>query len=287
MAAVVNDAVYYLEGFKLFSLKMGRYKIMEELAKSVFVTSVIEKMDTKDTNIRSLGIGSSKGDIESIFTKQLSNHFGKLENTVIEPAEEAIEEYKRLTAKNDWSNVDYSWFNGTFQQFKEHREKEGNATKYHHISSIDTLYYLNNPADDILTMYNMLENGGILMIMIVTDENSYYRIGKRFKGIIPLTTVNCSDVLAVCEESQFQFERYHHECTADITEFISSDDYPREKKVTIDYLTQTVNFKESVSECVYKEVIDYIKSSDFSSKSYDGKILLRNDFDFVLIKKKF
>ncbi|XP_071954197.1 histamine N-methyltransferase A-like [Antedon mediterranea] len=258
---------------------MGRYKVMEELAKSVFVTSVIEKMDTKDTNIRSLGIGSDNGEIESIFTKQLSDHFGKLENTVIEPAEEAIEEYKRLTAKNNWSNVEYSWFNGTFQQFKENLEKEGNATKYHHINSLDSIYHLENPADDIIFMYNMLENGGMLMILVGSDENSYSKIVKRFPDIGPLQTINCSDVLTVCQESQFQFQRYHHECTTDITDFISSDDHPREKKVTIDYLTQTVDFKESVSESLYNKVIDYIKSSD-------GQILLRNDFDVIFIQKK-
>ncbi|XP_071954196.1 histamine N-methyltransferase A-like [Antedon mediterranea] len=225
MATLVDDKVYYMEGFKLHSLKMGRYKIMEELAKSVFVTSVIEKMDTKDTNIRNLGIGSGNGEIESIFTKQLSDHFGKLENTVIEPAEEAIEEYKRLTAKNNWSNVEYSWFNA---------------------------------------------------------ENSYSKIVKRFPDIGALQTINCIDVLAVlavCQESQFQFERYHHECTTDITDFISSDDHPREKKVTIDYLMQTVDFKESVSESLYNEVIDYIKS-------FDGQILLMNDFDVIFIQKK-
>ncbi|XP_071953741.1 histamine N-methyltransferase B-like [Antedon mediterranea] len=285
MVSVQNDAVYYMKGHKLHSLKMGRYKIMEELAKSVFVSSVIEKMDTKDTNIRSLGIGSSKGDIESIFTKQLSNNFGKLGHTAIEPAEEAIAEYKRLTAKNNWSNVDYSWFHGTFQQFKENLENEENATKYHHISSLDSVYYLENPEDDILFMYNMLENGGMLMIMLDSDENSYSRLAQRFPEYIRLKCISSKEVIAICQQCKFEFQHYHHECNSDITDFFLSNILSAEEKIRLDFIMQTVDFKENVSESFYKEVINYIKSSH-CSKLYDGKVLLKNDFDVIFIQKK-
>ncbi|XP_071953498.1 histamine N-methyltransferase-like [Antedon mediterranea] len=271
-----------MEGHKLFSLKMGRFDILKNLAESVFDQFVVKRFTIKD-NIRSLGIGSAIGDIESLYIKRLSNHFQAVENTVVEPNAGAVAEYKSLTVRNDWKNVEYSWFIGTFQQFRV--KVAGNDKKYHHISAIDSVYYLENLADDILFMYDILENGGIMMIMVLSGTNSLSKIDNRFSKLLQANCVTSKDIIGVCEENQLTYECYHHECNNDITDFFSSSPLPQEEKILLDFWIQMKDFEENVPQSIYDEVINFIKSPDCSIHMNE-KVFFRNDFDMFFIEKK-
>ncbi|XP_033122349.1 histamine N-methyltransferase A-like isoform X2 [Anneissia japonica] len=280
--SILNDSAYYLEAYEEFT---SRYdKPIEDLTELVFVKSVVEKIKTKDTKIRMLGIGSSSGRIEIMFIKRLLNRFPTIENTVVEPSAKAIAEYQS-SIKGMWKNVEFSWFNGTFQKFRVQLESAGNNQTFHHINLVDSIYYVDKLKEDIVFMYDRLEQGGIMLIAVESDQGSMYKIKQRYPNLSSeINLVSSTEVIDVCKAHQIPFHLHRHECYVDITELFSSKSITRNEQLLLDFWVQMKNFKENVPESLYEEVIAFIKSPACSEK-LEGKLRFRGDTDMIFIQK--
>ncbi|XP_033122350.1 histamine N-methyltransferase A-like isoform X3 [Anneissia japonica] len=280
--SILNDSAYYLEAYEEFT---SRYdKPIEDLTELVFVKSVVEKIKTKDTKIRMLGIGSSSGRIEIMFIKRLLNRFPTIENTVVEPSAKAIAEYQS-SIKGMWKNVEFSWFNGTFQKFRVQLESAGNNQTFHHINLVDSIYYVDKLKEDIVFMYDRLEQGGIMLIAVESDQGSMYKIKQRYPNLSSeINLVSSTEVIDVCKAHQIPFHLHRHECYVDITELFSSKSITRNEQLLLDFWVQMKNFKENVPESLYEEVIAFIKSPACSEK-LEGKLRFRADTDMIFIQK--
>ncbi|XP_033111322.1 histamine N-methyltransferase A-like [Anneissia japonica] len=282
---ILEDSAYYLESYAAFVSQHNKFNNLLELTESVFVEDVVKQLNTEETNIRMLGIGSSSGRIEIPFIKQLLNRFPNIENTVVEPSADAIVAYQS-SIKGKWNNVKFSWFNGTFQQYREQLESAGNDQKFHHINMVDSIYYVDNVEDDILFMYDKLEKGGIMLIVVQSDQCVMYKLKQQYPSLSPNITQLCStSITDICKTNQIPFHLHHQESYGDITGLFSLDGLTRNEKLLLDFWTEMKDFKKQVPESLYKEVITFIKSPK-CSKEIEGKLMVNTDNDMILIKKQ-
>ncbi|XP_033121344.1 histamine N-methyltransferase-like [Anneissia japonica] len=280
----IFDSAYYLEAYAQFVAGYDKSGTMKVLSESEFVKHVVEQLKTKDTSIRMLGIGSSSGEIEILFIKQLLNRFSTIENTVVEPSTKAITEYQS-TVKGKWNNVKFSWFNSTFQQFREQLESAGNDQKFHHINLVDSIYYVDNLKEDILFMFDKLEKGGIMLIVVQSDQCLMHKIKQRYPELSPESKlVSSTEVIDACKTNRIPFHHHRQEGYADISRLYSHS-FTRNEHMLVDFLVEITNFKENVSEGFYDEVIAFIKSQ-VCSETTEGKMMVHADIDLMFITKQ-
>ncbi|XP_033108545.1 histamine N-methyltransferase-like [Anneissia japonica] len=278
-----EDPAYYIKSYNVFQSRLNKLEIMKELTQTVFVKFVVENLKTQDNKLRTLGVGSSSGHIETALIERLLDRFPDIENTVVEPSEDAVTEYKRLV-NGKFENVEYTWLNMTFEQFCDQLQATENKKKFHHISAIDCMYHLDNFSDALTFLYDKLEEGGIMLIAICSAENGMHKAKVRYSKLPETCFITSTDIMKICHKNKIPYQRYHHACHTDITGLYSSDTVTEEEKLLLDFWIQVKGFKESVTESAYKEAINFIKSPDCSVER-DGKLLLKNDFDLLFIQK--
>ena len=117
--------------------------------------------------------------------KKLQAKFGKIKACVVEPSKELMGKYKNRVTRNDESveDIGYEWHNKTFQEFI------GATQKYHFISAIHSIYFLGGPEEAIKRMYSLLEQGGLILLLVTSGEalNKIKRNSKKKNIYIALT----------------------------------------------------------------------------------------------------
>ena len=104
--------------------------------------------------------------------KQLLQTFPRISNHVVEPSAELSAKYKTYASEHssELKGVDYNWNQLLLQDYKAKRDKEGDQTKFHFISAIHSLYYFDDLGKWLDYLYGLLEEGGLLMVMITAGK---------------------------------------------------------------------------------------------------------------------
>ena len=109
------------------------------------------------------------GDFEIQLITQLLTKHATIQTTVVEPAADHIERFQSLASTGgDLSEVAWDWRRQTLEEYREHRKDISDASKFHLILAIHCLYYVDDLEQSILDMMSCLEDGGLLVIMLVT-----------------------------------------------------------------------------------------------------------------------
>lgn len=113
------------------------------------------------------------GEMDSAMAASLKARFKSVRNVVLEPAAKQLEKYRSLVKSNK-SDFDGIEFDLRQLGIDEYRSQEGDQPrKYHFISTIHSLYYAEDHKDTIRYLYDCLEEGGILLIIVVSGERQF------------------------------------------------------------------------------------------------------------------
>ena len=97
---------------------------------------------------------------------KLMQRYPRINNCVVEPAEDQIVQYKALAQSraHELQGVSFDWRQQTTDQFTE----AGDATKFHFISAIHSIYYVDDVDSSLMYLYDRLEPGGTMLVITVS-----------------------------------------------------------------------------------------------------------------------
>ncbi|XP_072018561.1 histamine N-methyltransferase-like [Amphiura filiformis] len=264
-----------------------------------------EKFGNKRDNepLRVLGVGSSEGYLETLQLKKLTTKFPRISASVIEPSTQRISEYQETKRQksNEITGIEYEWHNQTFQQFVTSKAAR---QKYHFISIINAIYFLGELEDTIKQLYNFLQPGGIIFVVVVKEISGTGLIVKTFPRLaveepnLRTTTeshsvktnhiINSTDVKSVLSKNQMAYSQSSVTDSIDLTTCFTQDEMTPETKLMLDTLTMTVKFSESAPDGIFNDVMDVIKRNTRVEKSDQGddKYYIDNQFDILIISKQ-
>ena len=80
--------------------------------------------------------------------------------------------YKNLISSSgtELQGVDYHWYPQLLEDFKKEREQSGDETKFNFISAVDSLYYVDDIGKWLDYLYSLLDEGGVLMVVLLAGE---------------------------------------------------------------------------------------------------------------------
>ena len=98
-----------------------------------------------------------------------------------------------------------------------------------------------------------------------------------------LKYVNSATIRSSLDRRGIPYTQHHQRSRVDITQCF--DEASEDGRLLLDFLTHVLRFKETASEELQKEVMEYLASSNCSEKTSEGQVLFNNDWDAVVFGK--
>ncbi|XP_041455690.1 histamine N-methyltransferase B-like [Lytechinus variegatus] len=288
LKSLMHDPDYYTKSFHAYAKNSKKFAVLERWGENTFPQLIGDRLANtfpQETNINMLGIGSGSGEMDSSMAASVKARFESVRNVVLEPAAKQLEMYRSLveSKKTDLGGIEFD-----LRQcgMDEYRAQVGDQpSKYHFISAIHSLYYAKDHKDTIRYLYDCLEEGGILLIIVVSDVSGFWRLWDRFTRFQDsvsryLCTTHIRDSLS---SLGITFDESRQASRVDITSCFQegSDD----GELIVDFLSHTVDLRGSASPELYREVVNYMGSEKCAERKEDGSILFNNDWDATIIQK--
>ena len=102
--------------------------------------------------------------------EKLLRRFQRITNLAIEPLEGLSVQYQALIQAKVQvlQGVKFDLRQQTIEQY----EKAGDSTKFHFISAVHSVYYLNDVDKSLMFLYNRLEGGGLILLIILSGGSN-------------------------------------------------------------------------------------------------------------------
>ncbi|KAJ8040241.1 Histamine N-methyltransferase [Holothuria leucospilota] len=251
------------------------------------VVEVLQKMDS----LKILGIGSGKGELDCVNIRRMLTHFSHIDNTVVEPSIEAIQAYKSLISQRSPEHVTSLWHKETFQQYWRRRQSIGATNKFHFISAVHSLYYADKDGKSLGYLIDLLEKDGVMFIVIQNENSGLINLFSEFAEYFrhhpnnPSKLHTTSKVLKYLnEDGRVAHEVIRGRHQIDITSCFESES--SEGSLTLDFLTNVIDFKSTVSSDILQLFLNYMKTPNCSEILSDGRIIFQEKWDAVIVRRK-
>ncbi|XP_072036961.1 histamine N-methyltransferase A-like [Amphiura filiformis] len=291
---ILTDMKHYHKGYAEYCRKTTKWQELQKWTECAeFESNVVTNLSKKlsgqmDQQIRVLGVGSGDGILEIYQLQKLAAKFPKISASVVEPSE-LITKYKDTAGRNPVAdNITFEWHHRTFD---EYLACNGYDKKYHFISVVHAVYFLGDPEVFMKKLYKLLEPGGVLLLILLTDHTGSGSIPLHQSGLKDDTTtnnfVNSSQVKATLEKLQIEYTQSMYTESTDITDFITNDN-SEEGDLLLDFLTYTINFKKSAPDDVRDRMMHHFKQGSRIEKTGDGdeKIYFKATCDILFVTKR-
>ncbi|PIK61285.1 putative histamine N-methyltransferase A [Apostichopus japonicus] len=286
---ICSDPEHYSKAYHAFENLSAKYEEFTNWSQRFFPSAVVDKLHPGLSTLRMLGIGSGAGEAESEMLLQLLKKFHRIENTVVEPSEERILEYKTSVSNDDklLKFVDFKWENQTIGEYQRMtRTREQEPERFHFISALHCLYHVKDPSDTIKFMYDSLESGGIMMVVLSTGDSGFGELWSRFPVLAMGNNyfhLHSGHVKSTLDWMNVPHYSFHGRAFLDITSCYH--DQSTQSDLALDFITSIVNFREWATPTLEEEVLDFLKTSNCSKISSDGKIMFHDKWEAVLAIK--
>ncbi|XP_066289632.1 histamine N-methyltransferase-like [Branchiostoma lanceolatum] len=283
-----SDAERYLEAYQVFLEKCESEEettkrwLQEEGPGLVARCKVPAK-----TSFNVLGMGSGAGHFDALILHAALDKYDQVFCRVVEPREEDINQFKNLVDDDErLKTVAFEWHQQTDEEYFE--ETFNDDTKFHIVHAIQLLYYVDDLAGCIKHMYRQVAEGGLLVIIHLSDQTGCSNLMKKMNTFVPddgdeqtpyRTTAHIKEVL---DKLQLQYTTDRLNVNTDITEcFVPGSETG---VLLLDFLTHTPHFSDTVDPGDQQEITDYIRGPDCSVER-DGQILFNNSSEIIVIQK--
>ncbi|XP_072169625.1 histamine N-methyltransferase-like [Diadema setosum] len=287
---LMDDPDYYTKTFHVFAKRSENIEILAKW-EDKFLPGVVERLVERlpsDSTVRMLGIGSGSGEVDSSMAAMIRARFKAVHNTVIEPAASQLDMYRKLIAdgKEQFAGIDFELHQDTLDEYRRKLSETGVHPKYHFICAIHSVYYVDDLIDTIRYLHDCLEDGGMLLIVIISDTSGTWRFWQRY--------------------TRFQDKNSPYMCTRDLRDVFNANGIPftvirqpshfiditscfdhdsEEGNLLVDFLSQVCDLRGSVTQEVHQEVLDYLGSAECSERKDDGTVLFNDDWDAIIVQK--
>ncbi|XP_038075164.1 histamine N-methyltransferase-like [Patiria miniata] len=285
LQSLLSDPSHYAKAFKVFCARSDKLRVFSDWVDGVFSEAVVGKLQATldgQEELRVLGVGSGSGEQDCVMLEQLKKRFSLVNNRVVEPSDKMLVQYKALAQykTHELQGVECDFRQQTLEQY----QKAGDATKFHFISAVHCMYYLDDYDSSLEYLYNCLIPGGAILVILKSENNGWNRFLDRFpelrRGGCEITS---ADIRNSLDRRGIPYLQYHQPNGLDVTKCF--DETADEDSLLVDFLTHSVNFKETAPEDVQRSMMEYLASSD-CSKRENNTILLNIDWDAVVIIKQ-
>ncbi|XP_071854292.1 histamine N-methyltransferase-like isoform X1 [Apostichopus japonicus] len=287
---LIDNHNHYAKAYDVFCKYSSKHEILSKWAEEVFPKVVVEKLSKGlvegGTKLRTLGIGSASGFMDCKLISCILRKFPDVCSTIVEPMQSHIDRFKENAAEESLLSVEWDWNQTTWQQYYDDLTlTDIPSTKFHFVSSIHSLYHIPNLEKTIKEFLACLEDGGILLLKLTADFSDVRRFPKRCQ--LPdenfFNTKNAEDVKQILKTLSIPFETTRVESFVDITPCFDSNN--KDGQMLFDFLMQEVHFHFNKSPIVIEDILKRLSEPDLTS-TVDGKTILRNDWEAIVIQKK-
>ncbi|KAK2568351.1 Histamine N-methyltransferase [Acropora cervicornis] len=263
---------HYIDSFKLFETKSNQLRKTEEILRERLPSLVPRRLhDSQQLNILSVGSGNGEKDflaLKVIRESLRSNDNGtevKIFNRGIEPNtyfcdlyNEAIE--NMLTPSDDQATK-FEICEQSFQEYSQHTEKY--PVKFDVVHFIHSIYYLDMEEALCHCFEKELgENGvfvcivsGLDLINLVLAKQPTNGYGQKDGAIENLE--KAGQLVEIAKSKGWKHEVYMNEYSIDVTEVF--DPKSTEGNLLLDFLTHTINFRETAEKQVVEETLVVVR----------------------------
>ncbi|XP_033625518.1 histamine N-methyltransferase-like [Asterias rubens] len=276
----------YMKSYEAFIASSNKYERQDTWSKTVLLDKIVPHLPNldQDNELRVLGVGSGSGEIEYPFLTALLKKFPIITNRVVEPAEDQINKYKALVQSkgHELQGVKFDWRQQTLEQY---RDTDGIGTKFHFISAIHSLYHVGDVESSLMYMYDLLEPGGKLLVIIMSDESSWFKLWRSVPDSLKqdVRYFGLASLQSPFNQRNIPYTHSHQNCEVDITQCF--DKTSEDGELLLEFILAVTQFKKKATASQYQDVIELLASSECSKK--DGsRVIINVEWDAVIVTKK-
>ncbi|XP_071507454.1 histamine N-methyltransferase-like [Diadema antillarum] len=286
---LMYDPDYYAKTFHVFAKRSAKFQVLAKWRDTVFPQHVVERLVERfptDSTISMLGIGSGSGEMDSQMAAKIRDCFQSVRNVVIEPAASQLDMYRELIAngKEGFAGIDFDLRQETLEVYRQKQSEMGVHPKYHFISAIHSLYYVDDLNDTIRYLHDCLEEGGILLVIALADSSGLWQLWQRYShfqdGNSKMCRQNLRDAFTA---NAIPFTVVRQESRVDVTSCF--DPESDEGNLLVDFLSHVCDFRGCAAPELCREVLNYMGSAECSERKGDGTVLFDNDWNAFIAQK--
>ena len=290
----LTAGAHYLKSFNIFRTKSGETKKNVEILQQ-HMPPVIQRMLPKRQQLNILSVGSAEGEKDMIILKiikeelQKSDHGEQIKifNRAIEPNEYSCGLYKaaieNLLSPLEDQRIEFEICQQTFQEYQKSMKE---PVKFDIIHFIHSIYYMDVEQTLRYCFKKELSDGGVFVFMVQCPDLLYWILLKQRKHwhgeeVASETYETAEKLIQIANENGWKHEVYTQEYSIDVTEvFVPKS---TEGNLLLDFLTHTVNFRETGDKRLVEETLSLIKDLTIVK---DGKRLGEKKESLIVIYKK-
>ena len=287
---------HYIDSFKLFETKSNQLRKTEEILRERLPSLVPRRLhDSQQLNILSVGSGNGEKDLlvlKVIRESLRSNDKGtelKLFNRAIEPNtcfcdlyNEAIE--NMLTPSDDQATK-FEICEQSLQEYSQHTEEE--PLKFDLVHFIHSIYFVDMEEALCHCFGKELRENGVFVCIVSGEDLMTLVIAKQ-----PTNRYGQEDgasenldkagqLVEIAKSKDWKHEVYIKEYSIDVTEVF--DPKSTEGNLLLDFLTYTINFRETAEKQLVEETLAIIRDHTVLK---DGKRLGKKKDWLIVIYKQ-
>ena len=287
---------HYVDCFNLFETKCDQFRKIEEMLRECLPSLVPRILhDSQQLNILSIGSGNGQKDLlvlKVIRESLRSNDNGtqlKMFNRAIEPNTYFCDLYNEAIANmltpSDDQATKFEICEQSFQEYSQHTEKE--PVKFDLVHFIHSIYYVDMEEALCHCFEKELgENGALICIVSGRDLINLVlaKQPKNWHGQGDGTSENLENaerLVEIGKNKGWKHELYITEYSIDVTEVF--DPKSTEGNLLLDFLTHTVNFRETAEKQLVEETLAIIRDH---TTLKDGKRLGKKKDSLIALYKQ-
>ena len=292
MTTFFSSRAHYNNSFNSFIAKTGERRKNFEILRD-HLPPLIQKMSLQQrSHFNILGVGSGTGEMDIEILKIVKQELQKSETTshmkmfnrAIEPNEYSCGLYKAAIENLPSTVAEFEILQQTFEGYKESQHGQARSEKFDMVHFIHSFDHVDMELTLIHCFDNELSEQGAFAC-IVTEKDLLYRVRKQSEKWHGTDTDSESDktaetIIKIANDNGWKHEIYTLEYSIDVTEVF--DEKSTEGNLLLDFLTHTVNFRETADKQLVEETLALI--ADLTTVK-DGKRVGDKKESLLLIYK--
>ena len=288
----LTAGAHYLKSLIMFRAKTGQTKKNIEMLQRHW-PPLIQKMLPECRQLNILSVGSGEGEMDMTILKIMKEELKKSEhgchikifNRAIEPNEYSCDVYKAATenlpSPLDDQKTDFEIFQQTFEEYQESQKEPIRFDIVHFMHSI---YFVDVEETLLHCFEKELSDNGHLVCLVTGKDLTYSVLSKQkahWHGKDVASEIETAEkLIQIANENDWKHETYTEEYWIDVTEVF--DPKSTNGNLLLDFLTHTVNFRETADKQLVEETLALIKDLSFVK---DGKRFGEKKESLVVIYK--
>ena len=280
----LNAEIHYVESLKIFDRKSGQIAKIKEMLRE-HLPSLVPRMLHHSQQLNILSVGSGNGEKDLFIIKTIKENLPKTGhgsqikirfNRAIEPNSYSRGLYKTAienlppTVLGD-QETEFEICPQTFQEYSQDSEKE--PIKFDLVHFIHSIYYVDTEKALCHCFEKELGENGVLVIIVSSGGDLINRVlakqTKDWHGRAAGLSENyetADKLIEIAKTKGWKHEIYNKEYSIDVTEVF--DPKSTKGNLLLDFLTHTVNFRETAEKQLVEGTLSLIRDH---TTSKDGK----------------